>query len=355
MWLAKSIGGCAVVAGWLILQAALVCAEDSRSGPIQQGQGNRHTRFTVPMGLSIQAFTFLGSHTVLAGSFGSGIFRSDDRGQSWVSTNEGLTDPFVLSLVTAPDGTVYAGTFRAGVFRSQDRGKSWHALNKGLQGLQVKALLVTKNALYAGTGQGVDRYSKDGDQWRVVAKGMDNILVHCLAVAADGALYAGTSGKGVLRYKARASGWRRLSGGLVDHEGLVENFIRVLVVDRQQAIYAGTFDGGVFRSTDHGQTWKPISRALPNDSIRGIVVNRRGLFVATGRGIFKSQNHGREWSPINEGLTELSVQVLLGSGGNSLYAGTSAGAFRSDDDGRTWISINDGLTGSSRSPFDILK
>src|SRR5256885_9086078 len=44
---------------------------------------------------------------------------------------------------------------------------------------------------------------------------------------------------------------------------------------RSQALYAGTFDGGVFRSGDGGQTWRPISRALPNDSIRGIVTNER--------------------------------------------------------------------------------
>ncbi len=353
MWLAKSIGGCAVVAAWLILQAALVCAEPPRAGPIQQGQGNPHTRFTAPMGLSIQALTVLGSQTVFAGSFGSGIFRSDDRGQSWVTANEGLTDPFVLSLVTAPDGTMYAGTFKTGVFRSQDKGKSWQAINKGLQGLQVKALLVIKGAVYSGTGKGAYRYGKGANQWHAVGKGMDNVLVHSLARAADGTLYAGTSGKGVMQYRPRATTWRRLSGGLVDHEGLGENFIRVLAVDRHQAVYAGTFDGGVFRSTDRGQTWKPISRALPNDSIRGIVASRRGLFVATGRGIFKSQNDGRAWSPINEGLTELSIQVLIDSAGNSLYAGTSAGAFRSDNDGRTWVSINEGLTGRIRSPFEM--
>src|SRR5256885_12644618 len=97
---------------------------------------------------------------------------------------------------------------------------------------------------------------------------------------------------------------------------------------RSQALYAGTFDGGVFRSGDGGQTWRPISRALPNDSIRGIVTNERGLFVATGRGIFKSLNQGRQWTPLNHGLTELSVQVLIVSDDGSLYAGTSSGVDR---------------------------
>ncbi len=41
--------------------------------------------------------------------------------------------------------------------------------------------------------------------------------------------------------------WVRLHHGLKDHEGLIENFIRVLVIDHDQSIVAGTFDGGVFR------------------------------------------------------------------------------------------------------------
>ena len=50
----------------------------------------------------------------------------------------------------------------------------------------------------------------------------------------------------------------------------------------------GHSDSRVFRSNDGGMTWRPISRALPNDSIRGIVFNSRGLFVATGHGILKN-------------------------------------------------------------------
>jgi photosystem II stability/assembly factor-like uncharacterized protein len=131
--------------------------------------------------------------------------------------------------------------------------------------------------------------------------------------------------------------------GLKDHEGLVENFIRVLVADKDRTLYAGTFDGGVFRSGDGGETWRPISRALPNDSIRGIVTGPGGLLVATGRGIFKSLDEGRQWMPLNAGLTELSIQALMPAGGGVLYAGTSAGAFRSDDEGRHWVNISEGL------------
>jgi ligand-binding sensor domain-containing protein len=299
---------------------------------------------------SIQALTLVGTDVLYAGSFGFGLFRSEDRGVTWVKSGEGVGDRFILSLATAKDGTVYAGTFREGVFRSTDQGKTWQSVNAGLKRKEVKALLAVADQLYAGTADGVYRLHAGDDHWTVVTSGLDEILVHALAQSADGTLYAGTSGKGVLRFKPNSTGWVRLQHGLKDHEGMIENFIRVLTIDSEGGIYAGTFDGGVFRSHDGGMTWRPISRALPNDSIRGIVFNSRGLFVATGHGIFKTTDKGRQWVPVNNGLTSMAVQVLVESPNGSLYAGTNAGAFRSDDDGKNWSAINQGLEGGIAPP-----
>ncbi len=300
-------------------------------------------------GASVQALTIAGGGTVYAGSFGNGIFRTDDRGATWAPVGSGVTDPFILSLTVAKDGAVYAGTFRGGAFRSRDEGKTWQPINGGLKRLEVKALMVAGDELYAGTGDGVYRLNEAGDRWLVVTRGLEDILVHALARSADGTLYAGTSGKGILRFKRNASGWVRVQHGLKDHEGMIENFIRVLVIDRDQSILAGTFDGGVFRSDDGGVTWQPISRALPNDSIRGIVLFDQNLIVATGNGIFKTVDKGKQWIPVNKGLTNLSIQVLIGSGDGGLFAGTSAGVFRSDD-ALTWVAVNHGLGGRIAPP-----
>lgn len=300
---------------------------------------------------SVQALVMDGHGVIYAGSFGHGIFRTADRGATWVRAGSGVTDPFILSLASVKDGAVYAGTFRGGVFRSRDDGHSWHPINAGLKQLEVKALMAIDHELFAGTGDGVYRLRHSDDQWVPVTTGLDDILVHALARSADGTLFAGTSGKGLFRFNPRSSGWVRMQHGLKDHEGMIENFIRVLLIDHDQSIVAGTFDGGVFRSVDGGLTWRPISRALPNDSIRGIVSNERALVVATGNGIFRTVDKGKQWLPVNKGLTNLSVQVLIGSEETGLYAGTSSGVFRSDD-GISWVAINQGLeTGMAPPPF----
>ena len=323
--------------------------------PSQQapGHGQNHPQYDSvgQQAASIQALTSVGSDLVYAGSFGLGLFRSEDRGATWTKSGEGVADPFILALATGKDGAIFAGTFRGGVFRSRDQGKSWQAINNGLKRLEVKALLAVGDGVYAGTSDGVYRLAAT-DRWSIVTTGLDDILVHALAFSSDGTLFAGTSGKGIVRFKAQSTGWVRQQNALRDHEGMTENFIRVLTIDPQGGIYAGTFDGGVFLSVDGGVTWQPISRALPNDSIRGILFNSRGLFVATGHGIFKTTDRGRQWVPLNKGLTTMAIQVLIESGAGVLYAGTSDGAFRSDDDGRTWNPINQGLEGADTpAPF----
>jgi photosystem II stability/assembly factor-like uncharacterized protein len=300
---------------------------------------------------SVQALVMGGNGVLYAGSFGHGIFRTMDRGATWARVGSGITDPFILSLASAKDGAVYAGTFRGGVFRSRDEGNSWQPVNAGLKRLEVKALLAIDGELFAGTGDGVYRLHDFQDQWVPVTSGLDDILVHALARSADGTLFAGTSGKGIFRFSPRSTGWVRMRQGLKDHEGMIENFIRVLVIDQDQSIFAGTFDGGVFRSVDGGLTWRPISRALPNDSIRGIVFSDQAVVVATGNGIFKTADKGKQWIPVNTGLGNLAVQVLIGSGDKSLYAGTTSGVFRSDD-GHSWMAVNQGLeAGVAPPPF----
>ena len=342
LWIAGGIVGAATQA-------------PSPTPPSQQqapGHGESQPQFGSfnQQGTSIQALTSVGDDMVYAGSFGLGLFISEDRGATWTKSGQGVTDPFILTLTTGKDGAIYVGTFRGGVFRSRDRGKSWQAINSGLKRLEVKALLAVGDGVYAGTSDGVYRFA--ADRWSVVTTGLDDILVHTLALSSDGTLFAGTSGKGIVRFKAHSTGWVRQQNALKDHEGMTENFIRVLTIDPEGGIYAGTFDGGVFCSADGGITWRPISRALPNDSIRGILFNSRGLFVATGHGIFKTTDKGRQWMPLNKGLTSMAIQVLIESGAGVLYVGTSDGAFRSDDDGRTWSPINQGLEGGEApAPF----
>ncbi len=64
-------------------------------------------------------------------SFQGGVWRSDDRGDSWVQVGGLLPVDAVLDLAVADDGTIFAATSQ-GVYWTRDKGETWVAHNTDL-------------------------------------------------------------------------------------------------------------------------------------------------------------------------------------------------------------------------------
>lgn len=296
---------------------------------------------------SIQTMAVTPQGVVYAGSFGMGLFRSQDKGKSWEMLNQGLTDPFLLCLAVIPGQHIYAGTMRGGAYRLPVEGEKWESIGNGLDGAEVKSFLVHQNAVYAGTGTGVYRWMEDEKLWVRVGTGLDRILVPGLAMMGNGTLWAATAGKGLFHFDTKQSSpskWVDSQSTFIDpRERLPHRYLRVIAVNQAQHIFLGTQDGGLFRSTDQGESWSSLSRNLPNESIRSIIPDHDDLIVATGKGIFRWKSEQQEWSGINTGLTKLAIQSLTMAKNGEMYAGTSSGAFRSEDGGEHWTNISQGF------------
>ena len=307
---------------------------------------------------SIQTLVVTQDGIVYAGSFGMGLFRSTNRGQSWEKLNRGLTDPFLLCLAVTPEQEVYAGTMRGGVYRLSRNGTEWESISQGIEDAEVKSFLVHEGRVYAGTGQGVYRWVEDEKQWMKIGDGLEHVLVPGLAVLDDGRLLAATSGKGFHYFQPDTvdpKKWIDSQSVFVDpRERLLHRYLRVIAVNQAQHIFLGTQDGGIFRSTDRGVSWSSISRNLPNDSIRGIVPIGKDVVVATGKGIFQWKDGQQRWHARNEGLTNLAIQSLIIAETGDWYVGTSSGAFRSDDGGEHWKNISQGfgVQMAPKGPYD---
>jgi photosystem II stability/assembly factor-like uncharacterized protein len=68
--------------------------------------------------------------TVLAGSYGQGLFRGSDGGAAWAPANQGLTTTALRTLIADPAAhdAVLCGTEPGRGFRSTDGGQSWQEL-----------------------------------------------------------------------------------------------------------------------------------------------------------------------------------------------------------------------------------
>jgi photosystem II stability/assembly factor-like uncharacterized protein len=166
---------------------------------------------------------------VLAGTRDAGVFRSTDGGASWtyvfaamqpVLIERGFSLANIQALAFAPDEAdlVYAGSFGGGVFRSDDAGATWSPTGSSPNNSYVHTLSAGPGVLYAGTGGGGLVYRSDdgGVTWRAGKDGLPEVAV--LSVLVDPTdtetVYVGSEGGGVFRSDDGGRSWDPLDNGL---------------------------------------------------------------------------------------------------------------------------------------------
>jgi len=81
-----------------------------------------------------------GDVAILAGSYGAGLFRSADRGRTWMPITDGMTAPAARTIAPDPliPGALICGTEPARLFRSIDEGLTWAEL-EGIRAIPAHA------------------------------------------------------------------------------------------------------------------------------------------------------------------------------------------------------------------------
>lgn len=111
---------------------------------------------------------------VFAGTANGGIFKSDNRGNTWIPVNNGLNENVVVieALGISPafesDQTVFASTKSDGIYKSIDGGNTWHYA--GLEGEFIRSIAVSPTyaldqTVFLGTWKGVYRSIDGGSSW----------------------------------------------------------------------------------------------------------------------------------------------------------------------------------------------
>ncbi len=342
----------------LVLVCLAPAGAASADGPAWQSNG--------PEGGSIYALAVdpVTPTTLYAGTWGTGLYKSTDGGQSWRATPRSGAI-LTLAINPADPQMVYAGLSTGGVWRTTNGGDSWFSRNgssPSLANKTVNALAIDPAApdtAYAalGTSPGTGRiYRTDdgGTSWITKTTGLPDTLPVVRSLAIDptdtGVLYAGTDA-GMYKSVDHGDSW---SASGID---AAVNRIRAIAIDpaAHTRVYAGT-NNGVWRSLDGGATWAAFNAGLPVTDIHSLAFAGGVLYAGTSwLGVYKHGATG-PWSAFGTGLPGRIVRALAAdrpAGPRQLYAGLPGGIYKKGIASGPWKPANTGLVGTTINALAI--
>ncbi|HUI30987.1 MAG TPA: T9SS type A sorting domain-containing protein [Candidatus Acidoferrales bacterium] len=263
----------------------------------------------------------------------------------------------VDSSSAGPDSTViFAGTWGDGVFRSLDQGETWTQINAGLADLYINTLAVIRSRtnqseLFAGTNFGLFISTNDGANWIEADSGLTNMTL-CSVASVDTVLVAGTWGDGIFRSTDNGKSWSQQSSMLAGK--FITSIITCPTRDGsgRSGLFAATDNSGVFLSSDKGVTWTFVSGGIYG-YIHSLAISvtpaDTTLFVARdGIGVYCTANYGKKWTLKRTGLTNWSTMSFAmdrtPTDTTLILATWGSGVFLSHDNAANWTAVDTGLS-----------
>lgn len=301
-----------------------------------------------------------------------------DRQSRWVQKGRGLEGCFVSALTRLEDGTLVAGTHGLGVARSDDGGLTWKLANAGLSQFDVWVVkaerLGGRERLFAGTLPAHLFVTDDGAaHWRELKALREVPSVphwsfpppphqgHVLDLGVlEEKLYVGIEVGALLRSDDGGETFRELPVNPEVSE--VDIHRLVLHPQRPRRIIAAT-GWGMIQSDDGGATWRKGERLPGIDYPIPIVAHPDEpdlLFVAGGEGwppnwyqigrsrakIARSRDGGASWQRLLGGLPDGQRPTFGGlaleawDGGFAVFAADTDGQiYESADGGERWSVV----------------
>lgn len=198
-----------------------------------------------------------------AGTHHQGLFRSFNRGRSWVSSSHGLAPQqrtphygavLISGLAFDPGdpAILFSGSDQSN-WKSTDGGRSWAGVGPTLSCEFARSFLVTPAAVYAGTNVGIFRSRDGGATWESCNRGLPERRIVATArgeVAGEAYAFAVCAGRPAVFRRSLATGgdWVSVSWMLNSTASAVrfEEATGTVVIDTP---------AGERRSTDGGLRW----------------------------------------------------------------------------------------------------
>ncbi len=296
--------------------------------------------------LKISALVALDSITILAGTEGSGVYKTVNKGASWTLISSSSLSGTTVTGFAKAGNNLFLISANTGVFISADKGNTWADFNDSntlnITGTTSISFNATTNQLIVGNKNGL--YSTllttppPVAAFTAVSTGLPvNTTVR--SISNNGSVWLLATDAGVYVSQANAINWTAANTGLT-----TMNVTTVVAI--QSNLVAGTAGEGIFKASIASPTWVANNFGFNNLATYSMACSGEAVIVAaTEKGVFVSKDLANSYKRANKGLTDsLNVNDLVFWGTKLLAATKNSGVYISTDTGATWVAFNNGLT-----------
>jgi hypothetical protein len=244
--------------------------------------------------VSIQA-AFVRNARLYAGTFGQGVFISDDFGQTWQAFNQGLVGGFLDSQLDITDlvvrgDSIYAATAGAGVYvRGLVAAGMWQPFGDIFEPNQAPninslALGGTRLLALAGANGAVFRRDPGEPEWTI--SNLDNVGVHAALTAQTG-IWTGSgwvvgSNLGLFLSTSGQEPWTRVDIGI----GVLDWTTFAVQSGHLFAAFDTPAAAVMEESSNNGANWGN-AESLPNVFVKSLAISNNTLYAARGDGLWR--------------------------------------------------------------------
>lgn len=256
------------------------------------------------------------------------IYRTLDQGKSWTAFAEGLPSSATVSGFTTFKDQIWASTDFHGLFVSNKGENNWEARNTGLPtNIDVNTIITSKQNLVIGTLKKGIFYSTDGGQnWLASKTDLSTIPIRAFIINKD-KIIAGTDA-GFYTSDDDGQSWKHLFG----------NQQILGITELNNKLYAAVFNGAMMSKND-GQTWEYIYRG---DALHDISHDGTYIYAMTlGQALQRTKDDGQSWEIANDGMGTYNLYTFeLKNLAAQQFAAQWIGIYKSNNHGDSWNLVD---------------
>jgi len=284
-------------------------------------------------GLSLQSYAQINDIEVLGNNIFvakyDGIFKTDMNPINWIESDDGLT-ALEISKVGFNQGTIFAATYGGGLRKSADCGNSWERINQ-INSDFPKNITISEGIIFIGTAdKGIYKSTNNGISWTFANNGLSSPTIE--TIYQTGQQVFCSTPNGTYRSTNNGATWLK-----------IHDMNSNAIVSKNGVIYIGN-NSSIYKSFNQGQTWTNCTGNLSNPYVYVLMADDEKVYMGSNYGVFTYDEDLNEWNSTNNPHGAITELVLLP---NSIMATSNYGVSIYHKLTKKWTIIHDGLINAS--------